>query len=105
MLPRCADLSTIPEGLETLRQGKDPRVTNPTDALGRPMNYPRIWLYLFSALGINVQNIWTIAIPILSVLLDLHFGAHRAGQARRERGDPPGRELVSFSDAGNGARE
>ena len=63
MLPRFADLSTIPEGLETLRQGKDPLVTNPADALGRQVNYPRIWLHLFSALRINVKNVWVVAIP------------------------------------------
>jgi hypothetical protein len=62
MLPRFADLSTIPEGLETLQKGKDPLVTNPADALGRPVNYPRIWLSLFSALGINEQNVWAMAL-------------------------------------------
>jgi hypothetical protein len=62
MLPRFADLSTIPEGLEAQRQGKDPLVTNPTDASGRPVNYPRIWLRLFSALRVNVSNIWIVAL-------------------------------------------
>src|SRR5271166_1205484 len=60
MLPRFADLSTIPEGLDTLRHGQDPLVTNPADPLGRPVNYPRIWLSLFSALGINAQNVWAM---------------------------------------------
>jgi len=69
MLPRFADLSTIPEGLETLRHGEDPLVTNPADALRRPVNYPRIWLSLFSALGINVQNVWAIGIPFCAFYL------------------------------------
>jgi hypothetical protein len=62
MLPRFGDLTSIPEGLETLRQGKDPLVANPADALGRPLTYPRIWLHLFSALRINVNNVWIIAL-------------------------------------------
>ena len=69
MLPRFADLSTIPEGLETLRHGQDPLVTNPADPLRRPVNYPRIWLSLFSALGINVQNVWAIALPFCAFYL------------------------------------
>ena len=69
MLPRFADLSTIPEGLETLRHGQDPLVTNPADPLRRPVNYPRIWLFLFSALRIDVQNVWAIAIPFCAFYL------------------------------------
>jgi hypothetical protein len=57
MLPRFADLSTIPECLETLQRGQDPLVTNPAEATGRPVNYPRIWLRLFSILAITAQNI------------------------------------------------
>lgn len=69
MLPRFADLSTIPEGLDTLRHGQDPLVTNPADPLGRPVNYPRIWLSLFSALRINEQNVWVIALPFCAFYL------------------------------------
>jgi hypothetical protein len=69
MLPRFADLSTIPEGLETLRHGQDPLVTNPADPLGRPVNYPRIWLHLFSALRINVNNVWVIALSFCALYL------------------------------------
>jgi hypothetical protein len=69
MLPRFADLSTIAEGLETLRQGKDPLVTNPPDPLNRPVNYPRVWLQAFSALRINVHNVWLIAIPFCACYL------------------------------------
>jgi hypothetical protein len=69
MLPRFFDLSTIPEGLQTLRQGKDPLVTNPNNPMGLPYNYPRIWLYLFSALRINVENVWAIAIPLCACYL------------------------------------
>jgi len=105
MLPRFADLSTIPEGLETLRQGKDPLVTNPADALGRPVNYPRIWLTLFSALGINVRNVWAMAIlfcafylACMSVLIAQ--AKHAADAAIFARG-----ELIDLAAAGHGARE
>lgn len=69
MLPRFADLSTIPEGLETMRHGQDPLVTNPTDALRRPVNYPRIWLQVFSALKINVRNVWIVALVFCALYL------------------------------------
>ncbi len=69
MLPRFLDVRSIPEGLETLRHGQDPLVKNPADPLGRPLNYPRVWLYSFSALGINTQNVWMIAIAFCACYL------------------------------------
>jgi hypothetical protein len=69
MLPRFLDVRSIPEGLETLRHGQDPLVKNPADPLGRPLNYPRVWLYSFSALGINTRNVWMIAIAFCACYL------------------------------------
>ena len=51
------DLRSVPAGIRTLDQGGDPLVANPADALQRPLNYPRIWLYAFSLLRINEQNL------------------------------------------------
>lgn len=69
MLPKFADLTTISEGLETIRLGKDPLLENPTDALGRTVNYPRVWLWAFSALDVEVQNVWLVALTFCALYL------------------------------------
>ncbi|MCU1342577.1 MAG: hypothetical protein JWN92_2000, partial [Candidatus Acidoferrum typicum] len=61
-ISRFVDLYTISSGLETLHNGGDPLVANPTELLHRPMNYPRVWLYLFSAAGITRGNTSTVAL-------------------------------------------
>jgi len=69
MLPRFADLTTIPSGVQALRKGLDPLVSNPTDPLQRTVNYPRLWLYAFSGLGVTVQSVWAIALPFVALYL------------------------------------
>jgi hypothetical protein len=46
MTPHFLDLQSIPAAIETLHQGGDPLIANPADPTHRPMNYPRVWLYL-----------------------------------------------------------
>jgi hypothetical protein len=62
MLPRFLDLNVITAGVEVLHQGGDPLVANPADPLHRPLNYPRIWLYLFSVLGVTRGNVAIVAL-------------------------------------------
>lgn len=69
ILPRFADLATIPYGVQALHQGLDPLVISPADPLRRTVNYPRVWLYLFSALGVTAQNVWTVALPFCALYL------------------------------------
>jgi hypothetical protein len=69
MLPRFADITSIAEGLETQRHGQDPMVVNPADALGRTVNYPRIWLEAFSALRVNTRNIWVVGLSFCALYL------------------------------------
>jgi hypothetical protein len=63
MEPHFLDLYSVPTGIETLHKGGDPLVANPADPLRRPLNYPRIWLYLFSAARIDRGKV-----PALGVL-------------------------------------
>lgn len=46
MFPPFSDLRDITSALDSMRQGYDPMVNNPSDPWGRPLNYPRIWLLL-----------------------------------------------------------
>jgi hypothetical protein len=62
MRPPFADLRSITSGVRTLQQGGDPLIENKLDPQHRPMNYPRVWLYLFSGLGIRDANV-----PIVGV--------------------------------------
>jgi hypothetical protein len=41
--PCFADLRVITSGLDCIRKGQDPLISNPCDPWGRQMNYPRIW--------------------------------------------------------------
>jgi hypothetical protein len=63
------DLRVITSGLFTLQHGGDPFASNPADPMHRMMNYPRIWLYLFSLLGINNRNIFIVGIILALVYL------------------------------------
>jgi hypothetical protein len=69
MTPPFLDLQGIPGAIETLHQGGDPLVANPADPMHRTMNYPRIWLYLFSAAGITRGNVPTVALPFCAFYL------------------------------------
>jgi hypothetical protein len=62
MTPHFLDLSGLPAAIETLHQGGDPLVANPTDPMHRTMNYPRVWLYLFSAAGITRGSVPRVAL-------------------------------------------
>ena len=53
-----ADLRSITGAVVTLQKHGDPLVANPADPWNRAMNYPRIWLYLFSMLGIDDQKVY-----------------------------------------------
>lgn len=61
-LPPFLDLRSITSGLKTVRQGGDPLLANPYDPLHRTMNYPRIWLHLFTWMGINDRNLWMVGV-------------------------------------------
>jgi hypothetical protein len=69
MLPRFLDMNAIASGVEVLHQGGDPLVANPADPIHRPLNYPRIWLYLFSALGVNRGNAAIVALIFCGLYL------------------------------------
>jgi len=60
--PPFADLYVIPTAIETLHEGGDPLLANPADPYHRPMNYPRVWLYLFSAARITRENVWMVGL-------------------------------------------
>lgn len=69
MTPHFADLRSITGGLATVNHGGDPLVANPHDPWNRPFNYPRIWLRLFSFLGINDQNISIVGLTFCVLYL------------------------------------
>ena len=58
MSPHFGDARVILSGAESFSQGHDPLVSNPMDPWLRPMNYPRIWLFL-GRCGLD-QNYTTI---------------------------------------------
>jgi hypothetical protein len=62
MTPHFLDLYNIPTALETLHKGQDPLLANPADPLHRSLNYPRIWLYLFSAARVTRENVSIVAL-------------------------------------------
>ncbi|HYL82819.1 MAG TPA: hypothetical protein VE263_01185 [Candidatus Angelobacter sp.] len=47
------DLSSISRAVEVQQHGGDPLVSFATDVYQRPINYPRIWLHLFSGMHIT----------------------------------------------------
>jgi hypothetical protein len=69
MNPPFMDLWSISGGVRTLQQGGDPLVVNKLDPYHRPMNYPRIWLYLFSGLGIQDANVWMVGVTFCVLYL------------------------------------
>jgi hypothetical protein len=68
-ISKFVDLYSIPSGVETLHKGGDPLVANPAELLHRPMNYPRLWLYLFSAAGITCANAWIVGLVFSALYL------------------------------------
>jgi hypothetical protein len=57
-----SDLRVITGGLKTQQLGGNPITDNVGESLHRPMNYPRIWLHLFSRMGITDSNIEIVGI-------------------------------------------
>jgi len=68
LVPSFADLRVISGAVVTLHKGGDPLLANPADPWGRTMDYPRIWAYFFSALGINDGNV-----PVVGVTLCIFY--------------------------------
>jgi hypothetical protein len=52
-----------------LRQGGDPLSANPLDPLKRPLNYPRLMLFLFSLLHITDRNLPIFGVALCAVYL------------------------------------
>jgi hypothetical protein len=69
LTPPFLDLRSVPAAVETHRQGGDPLIANPADALQRPFNYPRIWYHLFSLLQITEQNVWIVGLVFCGLYL------------------------------------
>jgi len=67
--PPFLDLRVITSGLTTLHHGGDPLVANPADPLGRTLNYPRVWLVLFSLFHINDHNVIFVGLGICGMYL------------------------------------
>jgi len=68
MYPNFADSRGIASSAESKAQGLDPMVNNPNDPWGRPLNYPRIWQYLYF-FGINKSHTPFIAFSFLLFFL------------------------------------
>lgn len=69
MKPPFLDLHAITDGVKTLKQGGDPLISNPSDPLRRRLPYPRIWVHLFSWLGIRESHIAIIGIAFCVLYL------------------------------------
>jgi hypothetical protein len=67
--PPFNDLRSITNGVKTLQQGGNPLIENKSDPQQRPMNYPRIWLYLFSGLGIRDANVRIVGVTFCVLYL------------------------------------
>jgi hypothetical protein len=63
------DLSSITSAVEIQRRGGDPLIANSSDVYQRPMNYPRIWLHLFSWLHITRGTVPFIGIAFCVLYL------------------------------------
>src|SRR5882757_834152 len=60
--PYFTDLRTVAAAPEAMALGRDPLIENPTDPLGRPMNYPRIWAYLARYVHLNLLGLTAVGI-------------------------------------------
>jgi hypothetical protein len=56
MRPPFMDLCAITNGVKIQQQGGDPLINNPADPWHRALPYPRIWVHLFSWLGIRESH-------------------------------------------------
>ncbi len=66
--PDFADARGITTAIESHVMGKDPLVENPRDPLGRPFNYPRVWLELHR-FGINQSHTTALAMTLIVAFL------------------------------------
>ena len=62
------DALNVASGAECTRLGHDVLVDNPCDPLGRPLNYPRVWL-LFSVVGMDPSWAGPLGATIVVVFL------------------------------------
>jgi hypothetical protein len=60
--PPFADLRTVQGALLSLERGLDPLVSNPGDPWGRPMNYPRLWLFIAQWLSLKIEIYYLISV-------------------------------------------
>jgi len=56
------DLQTITSGVKTQQMGGDPILSNPADRSLRVLPYPKIWLRLFSWMGVNDANVSIVGV-------------------------------------------
>lgn len=56
--PNFADMRVIQSGLFSSENGYDPLVINPSDPWGRTLNYPRVWLTIAGALGMENESVF-----------------------------------------------
>lgn len=63
------DLGSITSAVKVQQRGGDPLIANSIDVYQRPMNYPRIWLHLFSWLGIKDSNVRTVGVSFCVLYL------------------------------------
>jgi hypothetical protein len=64
-----ADLRGLTSSLTAIQNGADPLVANPYDPWHRTLNYPRIWIKLFSTFRIHSGNVWMVGILFCSLYL------------------------------------
>lgn len=63
------DLGSITSAVKIVERGGDPLAANSLDVYHRPMNYPRIWLYLFKWLSINDSNLRIVGVSFCALYL------------------------------------
>ncbi len=69
MHPYFADLRSVLSSVESYKHGFDPMQINPFDPWGRKLNYPRIWVYFLSVLGLTQQSTTLVAVLIILLWL------------------------------------
>lgn len=62
--PSFSDLRNITSAVDCGRLGLDPLATDPCDPWQRPMNYPRVWLSLLSAFGVQQMDTADLGIAL-----------------------------------------
>ncbi len=65
MSPSFGDLRNITSAVDCQADGYDPLVSDPCDPWHRPMNYPRLWVALFSALHLHQRETTILGIGLV----------------------------------------